>query len=93
MTSGEMVGQGPKEVEKSKTRRDVLCGFGWFKSIKPPSTGKPGRWEGGDTGGTSDSLEECILAVEIGEERRLADQPMVQAGVRAGPPRGRQPGP
>lgn len=39
------------------------------------------------------SLPEGVLAVEDGEEGRLADQPMVQAEVRAGPPGGGQPGP
>lgn len=36
---------------------------------------------------------EGVLAVEEGEEGGLADQPVVQAGVRAGPPSGSQPGP
>lgn len=39
------------------------------------------------------SLEEGVLAVEEGEEGGLTDQPVVQAGVGAGPPRCGQPGP
>lgn len=38
-------------------------------------------------------LLEGLLAVEQREEGRLANQPVVQAGVRAGPPSGSQPGP
>lgn len=39
------------------------------------------------------SLLEGVLAVEEGEEGGLADQPVLQAGVGAGPPGGGQPGP
>jgi hypothetical protein len=53
----------------------------------------PGRGWAGDPAEGWHSLEEGVLAVEEGEEGGLTDQPMVQAGVRAGPPRGSQPGP
>lgn len=53
--------------------------------------GEGGGKEGSQAG--AHLLEERILAVEEREEGRLADQSMVQAGVRAGPSRGCQPGP
>ena len=49
-----------------------------------------GRQVGAGAG--AHSLLEGVPAVEEGEEGGLANQPMVQAGVRAGPPSGGQPG-
>lgn len=48
---------------------------------------------GGRGAGGSHLLLEGVLAVEEGEEGRLANQPVVQARVRARPPSSGQPGP
>lgn len=56
------------------------------------SEGLQGRSAGPGQAGAH-SLLKGVLAVEEGEEGGLADQPVVQAGVRAGPPCGSQPGP
>lgn len=78
------------------------------KSIKPPpaaglGTGQlwgkelqvseAGPAQEGGWGRGAHLLLEGVLAVEEGEEGRLANQPVVQAGVRAGPSSGGQPGP
>lgn len=49
MTSGEIAGQGPKEVEKGKTRRDVLCGF-FLADSKALNPHLQGSQEGGKVG-------------------------------------------
>ena len=75
-----------------------------WKALHAPTAGRAGgkaatgakelqvRSAGPGRAGAHSRLE-GVLAVEEGEEGGLADQPVVQAGVCAGPPSGGQPGP